>query len=52
MEKFDSLVPGNILYMRSLRDEHNGSKAPNDADPHQTLRNGAQHIYLATPFDA
>ena len=35
MEKCDSLVHGNILYMRPLRDEHNGSKACNDPIPVQ-----------------
>jgi hypothetical protein len=37
---------------RSLREEYNGSKACNDADPCPTLRNRVQRIYLATPLDA
>jgi hypothetical protein len=52
MEKFDSPGRGNILHMRSLRDEHNGSKAYNDADPRPTLRTGVHRIYLAAPLDA
>src|SRR6266487_2451556 len=52
MEKFDSPVRGNILQMRSLRDEHNGSKACNDADPRPTLRNRVHRIYLTAPLDA
>jgi hypothetical protein len=39
MKQFDSPVRGNMLHMRSLRDEHNGSKACNDADPRPTRRN-------------
>jgi len=35
-----------------LRDEHNGSKARNDANPRPTLRNGVHRIYLAAPHDA
>src|SRR6266446_2568965 len=52
MERFDSPVRGNILQMRSLRDEHNGSKACNDADPRPTLRNRVHRIYLTAPLDA
>ena len=50
MKQFDSPVRGNILHMRPLRDEHNGSKACNDADPRPTLRNGVPHISLTTPL--
>src|SRR5439155_16681497 len=50
MEKFDSPVRGNILQMRSLRDEHNGSKACNDADPRPALRNRVHRIYLTAPL--
>src|SRR5215475_2826049 len=47
MEKFDSPGRGNILHMRFLRDEHNGSKACNDADPRPTLRTGSSpHLSL------
>ena len=52
MEKFYSPVRGPIPHMRSLRDEQNGSKACNDADPRPTLRNRVHHIYLAAPLDA
>ena len=52
MEKFDSPVRGNILQMRSLRNEHNGSTACNDADPRPTLRNRVHRIYLTAPLDA
>ena len=52
MERIDSLVHGNILHMRPLRDEHNGSTACTDADPRPTLRNRVHRIYLAAPLDA
>src|SRR5712691_4564931 len=49
MKQFDSPVRGNMLHIRSLRDEHNGSKACNDADPRPPLRTRVHHIYLPTP---
>src|SRR5262249_38594275 len=52
MEKFGSLAYGNILHMRSFRDEHNGSTACNDADPCPTLRTGVRGISLPAPLDA
>jgi hypothetical protein len=52
MKHFDFRVRGNILYMRPLREEHNGSKACNDADPRPTLRNRVHRIYLTAPLDA
>src|SRR6266487_379865 len=52
MKQFDSPVRGNMLHMRSLRDEHNGSTACNDADPRPTLRNRVQCIYLTPPLYA
>jgi hypothetical protein len=52
MEKFDSPVRGNILPMRPLRDEHNGTTVCNDADPRPTLRNRVHRIYLTAPLDA
>jgi len=42
----------NILHMRPLREEHNGSTACNDANPRPTLRNRVQRIYLTPPLDA
>src|SRR5216683_653966 len=47
MEQLDSQMRIHILYKRFLRDEHNGSKARNDANPRPTLRNGVHRIYLA-----
>ncbi len=52
MEQLDSQMRIHILYKRFLRDEHNGSKARNDANPRPTLRNGVHRIYLAAPHDA
>src|SRR6266567_7569234 len=40
MNKLDSLVHIYLLPMRPLRNEHNGIKACNDADPCPTVRNG------------
>src|SRR5262245_47290977 len=52
MRQCDSLVRSMMLHMRPLRDEHNGSKACNDAYPCPTLRNRVHHIYLPAPLDA
>ena len=52
MKQFDSPVRGNMLHMRSLRDEHNGSKACNDADPRATVRQRVHRMYRPAPLDA
>ncbi len=52
MEKFDAHVHGNILPLRSLRDEPIGNKACNDAAPYATVRPRVHRIYLAAPLKA
>src|SRR6266704_2491549 len=45
MKQIDSLVRTHICHRRPLRDEHNGSKACNDADPCPTLRTGVHRVF-------
>src|SRR5262245_8968078 len=52
MKQFDFPVRIAILQMRSLSDEHNGSKACNDADPCATVRQQVHRISLAAPIGA
>src|SRR5712692_8262247 len=52
MKQLDSPVRIYILPMRPLRDEHNGSKACNDADSCAIVRQRVHRIYLAAPLNA
>jgi len=42
----------NILQIRPLHDEHNGTKICNDANSRATVRKRIHRIYLAAPLDA